>query len=103
MTPREKFYTAEPIEKQVTKEEFDKFVKEYPRKLTGDCCGICEPPSVTFNDFALANRWPHSVVARTWSYSDDPHDRYYEPEENRHYYVVVNHEELFNSRTGYEE
>ena len=103
MTPKEKFYTAEPIEKEVTKEEFEEFVNNYPRNLTRDWCGICDPPLISYNDFELANRWPHSVVARTWAYSDDPDDIWYEPEENRSYYIVVNHEELFNSKTGYEE
>ncbi|HHX31083.1 MAG TPA: hypothetical protein GX712_00640 [Bacteroidales bacterium] len=36
------FYTVEPIKKKVS------------------------------NDFELANRWPYSVVAHTWAYSDDP-------------------------------
>lgn len=32
MKDRNFFYTAKPQMKNVTKEEFDKFIKEYPRK-----------------------------------------------------------------------
>ena len=98
-----KFYTAEPKEKQVSKAEFIEFLKNYPRKLDRDVCGICDPPLITYNDFVLANRWPHSVVARTFAYDDNPDGYFYEPEESRIYKVVENHEELFKSKTGYEE
>ena len=100
--PREFFYTVEPIEKQVTHDEFIQFIKAYPRRLEVDVCGICDPPAVSYNDFALANRWPYSIVARTWAYSDDPNDYWYEPPENRRYYIVVNFDELFKSKTGNE-
>ena len=33
MLPQEYFYTAKPITKNVTKEEFMEFIKNYPRKL----------------------------------------------------------------------
>ena len=102
MTPKEKFYTAEPIEKEVTKEEFEEFVNNYPRNLTRDWCGICDPPLISYNDFELANRWPYSVVAWTWDYTYTPHGIAYTDEE-KHYYIIVNYEELFNSKTGYEE
>lgn len=98
-----KFYTAEPKEKQVSKAEFIEFLKNYPRKLERDVCGICDPPSITYNDFELANRWPYSVVARTFAYDDEPDGYFYEPEESRTYKIVENHEELFKSKTGYEE
>ena len=32
MLPQEYFYTVEPITKNVTKEEFKEFIKNYPRK-----------------------------------------------------------------------
>ena len=98
-----KFYTAEPKEKRVSKSEFIEFLKNYPRKLERDVCGICDPPSITYNDFELANRWPYSVVARTFAYDDNPDGYFYEPEENRVYKIVENHEKLFKSKTGYEE
>lgn len=99
-----KFYTVEPIMKRVTKEEYKEFINKYPRRLDVDCCGICEPPVITHNDFELANRWPYSVVARTWYYSDNPDDYpYYTPEEEREYYIMENYEEVFNSKTGNKE
>ena len=98
-----KFYTAEPKEKRVSKSEFVECVKNYPRKLERDVCGICDPPSITYNDFELANRWPYSVVASTFAYDDNPDGYFYETEESRIYKIVENHEELFKSKTGYEE
>lgn len=98
MKPMEYFYTVRPVKKKVSKEEFEKFIKNYPRKLTCNCSGISEPPAISYNDFELANRWPHSVVANTWAYSDDPDDYYYE--ENPKYYIMENYAEVFSSKTG---
>jgi len=98
-----KFYTAQPIKKRVTKEEFNAFLKQYPRKLVSDVYGVCDPPAISYNDFELANRWPYSIVANTWAYEDDPNDYYYAAPENREYYIVENFAELFDSKTGYQE
>jgi hypothetical protein len=100
---REKWFKIEPIYMPVSKEDFIKFIKTYPRKLDYDVCGICDPPIITYNDFELANRWPYSIVAKTWAYSDNPTDYYYEPPEERSYYILVNYERVFNSKTGYKE
>lgn len=100
---REKWFKIEPIFKKVSKEEFDTFIKNYPRKLDRDVCGISDPPAISYNDFELANRWPYSIVASTMAYSDDPNDYWYEAPENRHYKILINYEELFNARTGYKE
>ena len=103
MSDTNKFYTTEPKYKRVSKEEFAKFLKNYPRKLDRDVCRICDPPSITCNDFKLANRWPYSVVASTFAYDDNPDGYYYKPEEERIYRIIENFEELFASKTGYEE
>lgn len=100
MLPRGYFYTANPITKSVTKEKFNEFIKNYPRKLERDVCGISDPPAVSYNDFELANRWPYSIVASTFLYDDDPNGWFYEPEDKRAYRIVVNYEELFDSKTG---
>lgn len=100
MLPQGYFYTAKPITKNVTKEEFMEFIKNYPRKLERDICGISGPPAVSYNDFELANRWPYSIVASAFLYDDNPDDYFYEPEDKRTYRIVVNHEELFESKTG---
>ena len=100
MESREFFYSAEPIEIRVSAEEFKKFISGYPRKLERDVCGISEPPAISYNDFELANRWPYSVVARTYMYSDKPGDYYYAPEKDRPYMIMENYEEVFRSRTG---
>lgn len=74
--------------KPVNKAEFQKFIADYPRKLEVDICGICDPPFVTYNDFQLG-KWPESVVAQTRAYDNDPNGYFYEPEENREYYIAV--------------
>lgn len=98
-----KFYTVEPVKKRVSHAEFIEFLKNYPRPLTFDAFGACDPPAISYNDFELANRWPYSIVANTWAYDDNPNDYFYAPEEKKEYYIVENFEELFNSKTGYME
>jgi len=49
--------------KSVSKEEFDAFLKAYPRELKADSYMAAEPPFVTYNDFERAPYWPDSVVA----------------------------------------
>jgi hypothetical protein len=56
------------MKKPCTAEEFDSFLKAYPRPLERDVAGMYEPPLVTYNDFTLGN-WPESVVA-SHSFSD---------------------------------
>ena len=92
------FYAAEPKIKAVTKEEFEEFIKNYPRKLKRHASGISDPPAVSYNDFELADMWPYSSVAHTWLYSDEEGDYYYTPEDQRHYYVMENFEEVFASK-----
>lgn len=100
MLDKEAYYSVEPIRKKVSEQEFIEFIKNYPRKLVRHVSGICDPPSITYNDFELADRWPYSIIANTWMYSDDPDDYFYEPKEAREYEIIVNYEEIFNSRTG---
>jgi hypothetical protein len=49
--------------KTVTAEEFEQFLRNYPRILDVDVCQICEPPFKSFNDFNIGN-WPDSIVAK---------------------------------------
>jgi len=48
--------------KSCTKEEFFEFVKNYPRKLSFNTTGICEPPFSSYSDFTLGE-YPDSIVA----------------------------------------
>lgn len=100
MLPCKYFYTADPVFKSVSKDEFDEFVNKYPRRLFVDVTGISDPPLKTFNDFELANRWPYSIVARHYCYDDNPGDYFYKPPEEREYNIMVNYEEVFDSKTG---
>tara|TARA_R110000764_G_scaffold227600_1_gene317804 strand:- start:370 stop:597 length:228 start_codon:yes stop_codon:yes gene_type:complete len=54
--------------KKVTKEEFDKFVNEYPNKLDWNVTGICEPPLCSYNDFTNGKVWPKSMIAKVKMY-----------------------------------
>ncbi len=94
------FYTVKPIMQKVAKSEFEKFLSNYPRPLERDVFGACEPPAVSYNDFQLAAKWPYSVVAKTFLYSDNKKDYYYEEESNRVYEIMGNYEEVFASKTG---
>lgn len=95
------YYTIEPRMKSVTEAEFKEYLKNYPRKLDYDCNATCDPPAISYNDFELADKWPYSVVASTHAYDDDPEGYYYEKPEDRRYVVMVNHKEVFASKTGY--
>lgn len=100
MENREFYYSVEPIMKDVSAEEYVDFINNYPRKLMRDVFAACDPPSVTYNDFELADRYPYSVVACTHLWSDDPEDYFYTPMEERIFRIMENIEEVFASRTG---
>lgn len=78
---------------RVSKDRFEQFIKNYPRELAVDVCGISEPPVITYNDFSDNRKWPDSIVARTWAYDDDPKGYYYEPPEERVYQILDEVEE----------
>ena len=44
------------MKKQVTKEEFDKFINDYPNNLTFNINYICEPPCESYYDLSASNR-----------------------------------------------
>ena len=94
------YYAVKPIMKEVAKEEFQRYIQNYPRKLIGDVFGACMPPLITYNDFEMADRFPYSIVAETYGYDNDPSGYFYEPEEKRTYKIMENYEEVFDSHTG---
>ena len=55
---------SEPVWKEVTKDELIAFVRAYPRPLSRDCTGICDPPMESWNDFSDGKVWPESMVAK---------------------------------------
>ncbi len=73
--------------KSVSKEEYEKYIDKYPRKLVRDVYAVCDPPLITYNDFTLGE-WPNSVVASTHLYSDDVNDYFYVSESRRSYYIA---------------
>jgi hypothetical protein len=68
--------------RNVTKEEFDKFVAAYPRPLVKDVCGIPQPPVLSYNDFSMG-KWPESIVAQVQLFEsgskDEGHPYPWEP------------------------
>lgn len=52
--------------KEVTKEEFQEFVKSYPNKLDWNVSGACEPPLGGHNDFTDGKVWPESMVTKVF-------------------------------------
>ena len=74
--------------KKVSKKEFEKFLINYPNKLDIDICNISEPPYISFNDFSIG-KYPHSTVASTFLYYDNPEEYLYEPESKREYKILT--------------
>ncbi len=60
----------------VSREVFHDFVDTYPRKLSCDICGICEPALVGYYDFDKAKEW-NALIAKFHKY-DDTSKRIYE-------------------------
>lgn len=83
---------------QVSKDEFDKFIRAYPRHLTVNVYGASEPPLITYNDLNYGSQWPDSVVASTFAYDDNEDGRYYKPEDNRYYSILSNYKEVFGDK-----
>lgn len=50
--------------KKVTKDEYIRFVRNYPARLVFDLTAICEPPMGSYNDFSDGKEWPESMVAK---------------------------------------
>lgn len=100
MPPDDWYYTVKPNVIEVSKEEFENYIKNYPRKLDFDACGISDPTALSWNDFELADRWPYSIVANTWDYDEYNGTSCETPKEERSYYVVENIEAVYASKTG---
>lgn len=59
--------------KQVSKEKYLEFVRNYPSKLMFNCITICEPPIGEYHDFNISDNISTNVVAReirSWMGSD---------------------------------
>jgi len=51
-------------DKEVTKEEFDKFIAEYPRKLDRSVVAMCFPEMIMYYDFTIAEGWDAVVCKK---------------------------------------
>ena len=50
--------------KQVEKEEFESFIKNYPNQLIHDCIGTSKPAVKAYCDFTTGKEWPDTMVAK---------------------------------------
>lgn len=57
---------------RVNKEEYVKFLQEYPEPLTRSICHICEPPLESYEDRKLAKKWPRNMVAKQVLDEEEP-------------------------------
>jgi hypothetical protein len=78
---------------QVTKEEFEQFIGNYPNTLETNVAQTFEPPLKTWNDFTIAPKWPNSVVAFSHLYDGSDYHSGMQPE----YYIF---EEYYNEQHG---
>lgn len=83
-------YTIRPQRESCTKEEFVKFLENYPNKLEQDFY----MDAISFNDFTLAKKWPASIVAMIYL----PMSR----DESSTYAIATNMDEVFASMKGEE-
>lgn len=81
---------------KVKKMEFDNFIKNYPRPLKVDVCGIYEPPLISYNDFSEGKVWSESVVAFTFLYETNPNNPYYVSDCEKKYFILRNKNENRN-------
>jgi|TARA_A100001391_G_scaffold33224_2_gene17976 hypothetical protein len=65
--------------KEVSAEEFNTFLENYPFPLEKDVTGISEPPTLTYNDFSEGKVWPESVVCSVHLYESYPDDKSFYP------------------------
>ena len=50
--------------KEVSEQEFNEYINNYPNKLEWDYYNVPIPPEKTANDFSNGKVWPESVVAK---------------------------------------
>lgn len=84
-----------PIMKEVSKEEFEEFVANYPRLLEGYLFKPWTPPHYTYNDNELASQWPAGMVA---SFECGVPGEFYGWDYVPIYRIMINFEECFNSK-----
>ena len=72
--------------KEVSKSEFEEYIKTYPGHLEKHVVGFCTPMLITYNDFSRGGYPEKSIVAKTWD----------EPEEERTYCII---DEVKDERT----
>lgn len=65
---------VDPVWREVSKEEFDAWLKAYPRPLRFNVTRTCEPELLNWNDFSLAPMWPESMVATALAPSYPPNN-----------------------------
>ena len=70
--------------RKVSKEEFNKFIEDYPIKLDSNVIAFCEPPVLTYCDFENYNGW-EAVIAKA-----ELNDSYSKDNENENEFYIIN-------------
>jgi len=60
--------------REVSQEEFNRFIAEYPHPLERNVARMFEPEQLSYNDFSDGKKWPESVVAFVVLYEAYPKD-----------------------------
>ncbi len=72
---------------KVSKEEYIKFLQNYPKKLVRDVCRIPEPAVETYNDFTDGKSREEAIIAYAYLYNNDEYFNYLPTE-----YFITNKE-----------
>lgn len=93
-----KFFSVKRIIKTVSEDEFDTFIKNYPRPLTKTIATCFDPPHISYWDKSLSSIKKYTLVADRWDYSTDPNDYFFLPKEERTGTILVNANDVYNSK-----
>ena len=87
-------YSVGRISKRVDYDTFKEFVNNYPRDLIVNFDHGRTRTVILYNDYKLAPDLDFSAIAETYVYYYDENI----PRSEREYYIVINHEDLYNSK-----
>jgi hypothetical protein len=72
--------------RQVSKEEFEEFVRSYPRRLDVDVYAIADPPWRNYHDFTIGKGWDSLVAGELLCHEPERGEHGQRPNE---YFVFV--------------
>ena len=93
-----KFFSIKRITETVSEDEFDAFIRNYPRPLTKTVATCFDPSHISYWDKALSSIEEYTLVASRWDYSTNPNDYFYLPKEERTGTILSNANDVYNSK-----